>query len=103
MFIAYPPKQPWEKLDYELDFSELIGTAAITTIDEAIAVRVDTGENAEGFLSSSPAPAISGDGKRIIFWLENGLTGVQYKLTFRVTTNDGQKLEADVFIKVKEI
>jgi hypothetical protein len=40
---------------------------------------------------------------RVRFWAEFGDTGVNYKITFTVTTEDGRRFEDEVTIKVKEL
>lgn len=99
--VTFDPKQPAEKLDYSIDFVDRLGGAAISSITSVTAIRRDTGASAAGFVSASPAPAISGT--KIVFWLEDGLDGIDYKVTLKVVAADGKSLEEDAFISVREV
>lgn len=90
-------KQPTEKRNYSMDFSELM---------------VD----AETIEASSPAPTVAYvantgvedltitdidiDGQTVTFWIEGGTHGVRYRMEVTLTTSAGQILAGDGVLMV---
>lgn len=87
-------KQPGERESYSITYADalLVGdnvkTATLKNISPVGTLVIDT---------------ISVIDPRVKFWAEFGDTGVSYKATFVVTTEDGRRFEDEVIIKVKEL
>ena len=85
-------KQPGERRSYTINYEDAI------TSDDTILTAV---------LKSTPPVELVVDqitviSPRVRFFVAGGTDGVNYKLTFTVTTNDGLTFEDEVTIKVKE-
>lgn len=85
-------KQPTEVLDYDVDYTEWVGTRTIAPT--AHVVIVPTGIT----LVSS---GLAGNVVRVV--LSGGTTGTDYKITVRTTFDNGLVKEADFLVKVKEV
>lgn len=85
-------KQPLERLDYDLDFSEWLplGDAIVSAT-----VTATTGITAE-------VPIIDSTHKVVKVWVTGGTTGVTYKVQATVETVAGRITECEIRIKVKE-
>ncbi len=89
-------QQPSETRRREIDYSEWLATEElITDIDVTVSP------------STSPALAVAPvsidpDGKIIEYYAGGGLTGNDYTVTFKITTDDGQVREDEVEITVEE-
>ena len=86
---AWPDKDPNDKLDYTIDWS-----AALTEGDTIVASEWTISE--ELVFSN-----MSFDTTKTIVWLAEGVEGVKYTLTNKVTTFAGRVIERSVLLKVK--
>lgn len=92
--IGRMTKQPSEVLDYDVDFSEWLPDD--DSIATASAVR-------------TPATSLAIDSTSVFdstwvkVWLSAGTTGVKYKVTVTVVTDDGRTKEAEFYVNVKEV
>lgn len=87
------PKQPLERLDYDIDFSEWLSVG--DTIVNATVIAA-TGITAE-------APLIDTTQKVVKVWVTGGTSGVTYKVQVTATTSEGRIKEGEIRIKVKEV
>ena len=83
-------KQPSDILDYDIDLSEWLSSG-----DNVIAadVTVPSGLTLDH-------KTVTDD--RVKIWLADGVDGTTYKVTTRITTEDGRNKEVDFEIKVRD-
>lgn len=86
------PKQPLERLDFDIDFSEWLPTGDAILSASVIA---DTGIVAE-------TPLIDITKKVVKIWATGGTTGAKYKIQVTAITTEGRIKEAEIRIRVKE-
>jgi hypothetical protein len=86
-------KQPGERLDFDVDFSEWLSTT--DTITSVVSV-CDTGLTAE-------TPLKDVTNKIVKQWITGGTTGTTYKVQITATTTEGRIKEAEFKVKVKEV
>lgn len=93
-------KQPSERDYLGIDFSNRLAAAdALASITECKCYEEDTGEDKTSEMIESPVI----DGTFVKFWRQAGTDGKNYQLTVKVLTVAGAKLEADLFIVVREV
>lgn len=85
-------KQPAEVLNISFDFSSAVNTDATISINTVFTDSTDITVSGEVVSGTSVNMSLSG-----------GVTGNQYKITVRVDTSDGETIEADAKVKVKEL
>ena len=85
-------KQPSEVLDYDIDIIDWLSVG-----DNVI------GANVTIDMSGLVVDKTTINDDRIKIWLSSGLDGITYKVTAKITTEDGRVKEVDFKIKVKEI
>ena len=97
-------KQPFENLDYNLDFVERLEEAETISLTGGgvTSINVLTGEDSTDAIigADAQAPAISGS--KVIFWVKAGANDEQHKITVRITTSGARKLEEDLDLVVVE-
>lgn len=92
--LRWPPKDPGDVLDYQLDVSSALAGNdgdAIATLDVLI-VPSDVGDLS---LVSSAA-----DGARAILWLQGGQAGITYTVTLTISTEAGRQLSRSISLPV---
>lgn len=91
-------KQPSERLDYDLDFSEFLpeddelsedGSGVVTVVSPTGALAID-------------AVSVLPGGKTVKIWAAGGVDGATYKITVTATSNGNRIKESEIKIKVKE-
>lgn len=82
--LATLKKDPSERLDYTIDFGgvlesdeEITGTPTWSRAPTGITIG-----------TSSYAPTVSADGKRVTVWLESGSAGAEYTITVEIVTDN---------------
>jgi len=85
-------KQPSEVLDYDIDASEWL-----TQGDNIIGISVAVDDPGLSVNNTT----VSDD--RIKIWLSGGSDGVTYKVTTKISTDDGRVKEVDFNVRVKEL
>ena len=85
-------KQPSEVLDYDIDATEWL-TQGDNVIGAAITIDIT------GLVLDSST--INDD--RIKIWLSAGVDGITYKVTTKITTEDGRVKEVDFNVRVRDI
>ena len=83
-------KQPSDILDYDIDLSEWLSSG--DNVIDAI-VTVPTGLTLD-------RKTVTDD--RVKIWLADGVDGVTYKVTTKITTEDGRSKEVDFEIRVRD-
>lgn len=86
------PKQPLERLDYDIDFSEWLSTGDTIVSASVIAA---TGIVAE-------APLVDATQKIVKVWITGGTSGGTYKIQVTAITSEGRIKEGEIRIKVRE-
>lgn len=92
--LRWPPKDPGDVLDYQLDISPALAGNdgdAIATLDVLI-----TPANV-GDLSLVSATA---DGARAVLWLQGGQAGTTYSVTLTISTEAGRLLARSISLPV---
>lgn len=94
MIIGNFTKQPVDRLDYDIDYTDwlttgdsLISATAVVDLVETDGLTIDT-------------PMISGS--RVKLWANDGVNGHSYKVTVTTTTDQGRVKQDEVRIKVKD-
>lgn len=82
--LATLKKDPGERLDYTIDFGAVLASAE-TISGTPTWSRAPTGITIG---TSSYAPTVSSDGKRVTVWLESGTAGAEYTITVEIVTNN---------------
>lgn len=107
-------KQPWEVEIIGVDFSRRVpaGVTILPVEVDVTDVRIEETITPSNLIASNYGPhlAISsialagviGREKILTAKISDGVTGFQYRVTFKVTLSDGQKKEDDVLVTVKE-
>ena len=92
--LVWPPKDPGDVLDYQLDIS-----SAVSGNDGDVIVTLDvliTPSNV-GDLSLLSSTA---DGSRAIVWLQGGIAGTTYTVTLTISTEAGRQLSRSISLSV---
>lgn len=92
MALSWPPKDPDEVLDYQIDWSERLNGDTISTSSWTI-----SGTGTTPLVEDSNE--VSGD--LSIVWLSGGTLGVKYTLTNRITTAAGRTMDQSVNLRIK--
>ena len=97
-------KQPFEEVDRYLDFSNDLPNSNLASIVGVTAIKKSDGSDATSAVieTTSPAPFIPANTKKVQFRVKDGTDGEIYKITVKASGSGGQKLEADVWLNVKE-
>ncbi len=91
MTLRWLPKDPFDVLDYTLDWSgHLPGSDTIATATWVVPA---------GLVQDST----SNTGKQSTIWLSGGVAGQIYTISCRVITSVGRKLERSVSLPVAEL
>lgn len=98
MALVTNEKQPFEEIDLTFDFSNrgLADGITISAVTSVVALLT----------SGSGSLVVSGttySGLVVSSRFAGGVAGDKFKLTAKVVMSDGQKLECDGFLKVKEL
>lgn len=92
-------KQPWEKRLYEMDFANLLTSGdSLGTVDSV-------SQSKRGRVAGSSdltIGAASVSGTKVQFTIEGGSSGEDYKITVRVNTTAGNRLEGDGWLFVRD-
>jgi hypothetical protein len=94
MPLSWPPKDPCDILDYQLD----IEPAVIGNEGDAIdSVDIDVDPSQPGDLSLDNVTA---DGYKIVIWVSSGQAGVIYTVTIKAALSSGRTLQRSVLLPV---
>ena len=85
-------KQPADKLDYDLDFSDWMAT------DDTLTGAVATSSVPDELIIES----VTISGQTVKVWISGGTSGTTYKVTATVTSSQGRIKELDFKIRVKD-
>ena len=104
MSYKWPDKDKDEIVDYSVDWSRFLGdeiiSAVIWYIDDASGVKTQVSNadvvNGLQFVSATNVPTVA----TARFSL--GTNNVRYKVTCRITTNEGLQYERSIFLRIKE-
>lgn len=92
MKLGTVTKQPAERFSYTIDYSEaLTQDDNITTVSASVA---PVGLLVDNVGAYDPV---------VRFWAAGGESGVTYKVTVTVTTDDGRVFQDEVTFKIKEV
>jgi len=97
MKILTAKKQPWERKDYDADFSEwLVEGDPVVSSTAAVECTTAPGDTAlvvDDPIVSSP---------KVKVWVASGTDQQTYKITIRSITAADRRVECEMIIKVKE-
>lgn len=100
MNLGTHTKQPGEMLDYDIDYSKwLTGTDRIASFTTEVEPAYDAATNPDGL----QATYLTHTGTAIKLWAKGGVSGVTYKVTITVETDDGRIKQDEIKFKIKEI
>ena len=97
--LATFPKQPAEKQDYDIDYSEYLDDLGDTPASVDL-VGVSTDDTIVSNMLTVSSISIVGQFVKV--WCEHGNDGQRYKVTVMLTTTGGRKKEAEIMIRVKD-
>ncbi len=86
--LTWPDKDPDEVLDYQIDWSERLGTDTISTSTWEVPAGIV--EDDQEYTSTATT-----------LWLSGGTLSTRYTITNRITTAAGRTMDQSVRIKVK--
>lgn len=87
-------QQPADTLDYDIDYTDWLGTDTLSSV----ACTADA-----GITITDPASAlIWGADKKVKVWASGGIDGTKYKITVTVTTAIGRIKQDEIYVRVKE-
>jgi len=98
MILGTYSKQPAEKLDYDIDFSEWLPIGD-TIQSNVVDVEIEPDAN----LTVISPGIISANGKVVKVWVEDGTSGLTYQVNIIATTVGGRVKEVEFKVRVKEI
>lgn len=86
-------KQPADRIDYDIDCSDLVsGGDSVASV--AAPVVTPTGLDVSAFVTATDT---------VKLWFDNGATGTSYKVEITVTTTLGRVKQDEIIVKVKDI
>lgn len=89
MSLKWPPKDPDEVLDYQIDWSKRVAnTDAIVSSTWIVPTGIT--KDSDSFTDFAT-----------IIWLSSGTLDEEYTLTNRVTTTEGRTMDQSVDIKIR--
>jgi hypothetical protein len=92
--LSWPPKDPGDVLDYQLDIEPvLIGNEGDTI--ESVDIDVDPSQPGDLCLDN-----VAADGYRIVIWLSSGQSNVTYNVTVKATLASGRALQRTILLPV---
>jgi hypothetical protein len=89
--MAYT-KDPGEKKDYAIDWSDHLGADTIATSTWVVGT---------GLTESTPAPSATTTVATI--WLSGGTAGTEYRVTNHVITTQGREFERSFMVNVQDL
>lgn len=93
-------KQPWEELTYGMDFSDALGSGR--TVSSVVSVEAQSSRPGGLDDLNITNPTVDGDSK-VAFKVAGGSDGEVYPIRARIQDSNGNKLEGDGVLKVREI
>lgn len=94
--VDLPPKQPYDTVPYQLDFSDLVeSTDSIETVDEVLVYLASDDPEDPTDIPAMHQESASSSGAVAQQFVEGGTTATWYVLRFRVTFVSGMKLERE--------
>jgi hypothetical protein len=101
--VIRPPKQPFDKIWYSLDFTVKDALAPGDSLDSILSFKcyktID-GSDVTSSLVYANSPKLDGD--FVMFKAIGGVHGQDYKYTARVKTDFGEELEEDLILEVRD-
>ena len=89
-------KQPSETVNLGIDFTNYVASSSITLSTPSVTSVKYNGSSSDLTLGT---PTVSG--QKVIFSVDGGTHGTKYKVTVTVNTSDGEVLEGDGILWVK--
>ncbi|MCK2097519.1 hypothetical protein [Thauera aromatica] len=94
MKLGSVTKQPGERVSISISYTDALDAGDEVTLVESCTV------DPAGVLTASPS-LVSTD--RVRVWIDGGEDGVIYKITVTISTAGGERLEDEVFFKVRAV
>lgn len=96
-------KQPSESYDLAFDFTGKLPSGRTLASGTLAATELASGADATGTVLLAAVAAIDVSANQALLRVQSGADGTDYKLTCVVTLDDGQVLEEDVIMQVREL
>lgn len=93
-------KQPFDKRQYSMDFSNLMSTGE--TIEESSPAPVVSSEKMNGDATDLTIDTVAVSGQTVTFWVDAGTNHQRYRVEVQIETSGGQKLEGDGILVVTD-
>ncbi|TYK70277.1 hypothetical protein FSY45_24750 [Comamonas sp. Z1] len=94
MKLGQVEQQPQERRSYSIQYQEALHDG--DSLESASAIAEPAGLVVEHV-------SIFDEETRVRFWVRGGVSGVTYKVTVTVETRDGERLQDEIVVKVKEV
>lgn len=94
--IARFEQQPWERKRYRVDFRQHLAPGETVSIPSFLA----TPETVPPVVVD--AIAIAPEGNQLILFISGGVDATTYRLRMRTVTSDGQNLEDEIDVRIRE-
>jgi hypothetical protein len=98
MILGTYDKQPGEKLDYDIDFSDWIPSGD-TIVSAIVSVEIQP----DALLVADTPATIQPGGKAVKVWIQAGTSGKTYQVNVVATTAGGRIKEVEFRVRVKEV
>jgi hypothetical protein len=97
-------KQPTERLDYDVDFSQFFGDADTDGFDNTTTVTATIDVVGAGHLLTDGVIKVGNPSRLVKVWLKAGVDGTTYKVTLLCSSSsNGRIVEQDFKVKVRAI
>lgn len=92
-------KQPYEEYYIKFDFTNVIGTAEISS---SVVSAIDS-SGADATTTVTKDASKVNETPYVNVWVQGGVTGERYTITCKIVTNSGEKYELEAELPVVEI
>ncbi len=92
--ISWPPKDPDEFLDYDVDWTDLLAPDV-----DAIATSEFLVEAGDVVIADDPAPSVTGSVTKV--WLSGGTLGNTARILNRITTTGGRIWDQTMRLRIR--
>jgi hypothetical protein len=93
-------KQPDETIVVGIDFTNLLGTDTISSINSTVVAILGSSDSADLTIDST---ALNGDSDTVNITLSSGTAGLTYQVTTKVTTSNSEIFEGEAVIVCRDL
>lgn len=91
-------KQPWERRRIKVDFSNALAAGDTVASISGVTAWEDSTERTSTVIHGSPTVS----GNEVFLYLTDGVDGTTYNIRIRVLTSNGDQIEEDLDLVVRE-